>query len=226
MIEPMAKALIDRGVRATWLITHESPSVSALSDHPDLFELGIHPNFHAGSTQGTTPEEIVDHCMALVPTARCVRTHGLLQSTRLLYELARRGGLKVDLSLFFRCQWDAQPASFEYRDVNLLRFPDVWKDDVEMGRPDAIWSLAPILRLDGLKILGFHPIHVFLNCSNGDSYEEIKRLGPVDACPEEYARELRRTGVGSSTMFREAIDYLASRGGGERITDLVARFDG
>ena len=224
MIEPMADALIQHGVRATWLITHASPSVDALLGHSDLFELGIHPNFRPGSSHGGTPEEVVNHCLALVPSARCVRTHGLVQSTRLLCELGQREALRVDLSLFFRHHQNAQPATFEYRDATLLRLPHVWEDDAEMGRVDANWRLNRILELSGLKILGFHPVHTFLNCPSGESYDEIKRLGPVDACPEVFARELRQTNVGPATMFSEVIDYLANRGGGERISDLATRF--
>ena len=223
MIEPMTQLLIESGVRATWLITHTSPSVEYLRDYPELFELGIHPNFHTASTQGTTPEEVIDHCMALVPTARCVRTHGLLQSTRLLYDLSRRAELQIDLSLFYRCHSNARPVNFEYRDAKLLRLPDIWKDDAEMGRPDAIWGLDPILEFNGLKILGFHPVHVFLNCQTGQSYDEIKRRGPVDVCPESDSRKLVRTGVGPATMFREVIDYLVKRGRGEKISDLAEK---
>ena len=93
MIERMADALIERNVRATWLVTHGSSAIDALRGCPDLFELGIPPNFQPGSSHGSIPEEVADHCMSLVPSARCVRTHGLVQSTRLLHELGRRESL-------------------------------------------------------------------------------------------------------------------------------------
>ena len=225
MIEPMAEVLIERGVRATWLLTHASPSVEVLHSRPDLFELGIHPNFHPGSSHGGTPEEVVDHCMDLVPSARCVRTHGLLQSTPLLYELGRRGALQIDLSLFLhRCR-NAAPIRFDYRDASLLRLPHVWEDDMEMACSDPNWRIDPILGFDGLKILVFHPVHVFLNCATGEKYEAFKRRASVDADAASIARRLQCTAEGPATMFRESIDYLAGRGGGKRIGDLAAQFN-
>ena len=226
MITPMADALIERNVRATWLVTHPSPAVDALRGRPDLFELGIHPNFQPDSSHGSTPKEIIDHCMSLVPSARCVRTHGLVQSTRLLHELGRRKGLGVDLSLFLHHCQHAMPCRFAYRGVSLLRLPHVWEDDMEMECSDAHWRLDPILRLDGLKILDFHPVHVFLNCPTGEAYSELRRRGPMDAVSPSNARRLRRTGEGPAAMFAHAVDYLAERSGGERTSDLAARIDG
>ena len=196
MIEPMAAALIERGVRATWLVTHASPAVEALRERPDLFELGIHPNFQLGSSHGATPEEVIDHCMTLVPSARCVRTHGLVQSTRLLHALGRREGLCVDLSLYLHHCPSAAPCRFAYRGARLLRLPHVWEDDFEMECADDSWRLEEILALSGLKILDFHPVHVFLNCPSGEAYDACRRLGPVDSIVESEARAFKRTGLG------------------------------
>ncbi len=226
MIEPMAAALIERRVRATWLVTHASPAVETLLERPDLFELGIHPNFLPGSSHGAMPDEVIDHCMSLVPSARCVRAHGLVQSTRLLHELGRREGLCVDLSLYLHHCPSAAPCRFAYRGARLLRLPHVWEDDFEMECTDASWRLEPILALEGLKILDFHPVHVFLNCPSGEAYDAYRRLGEANADTEAAARALKRTGPGPATTFAEVIDHLAARGGGERIGDLAARIDG
>lgn len=226
MIEPMAEALLQRGVRATWLITHTSPAVETLRGHPNLFEFGIHPNFQPGSSHGNTPQEVIDHCMDLVPSARCVRTHGLLQSTSLLRELGRRKGLHIDLSLFLRRCKNAVVSRFEYRDAHLLRLPHVWEDDMEMVCTDPDWRLDPILRLDGLKVLAFHPAHVYLNCASGAAYQIFKRRRSPGSEDASVARQLRKTGCGPATMFTQTLDYLMNRGGGELISDLGARSDG
>ncbi len=226
MIEPIAAALIKRRVRATWLITHMSPAVDALRKRSDLFELGIHPNFLPGSSHGVTSDEVIDHCMSLVPSARCVRSHGLMQSTRLLHELARREELCVDLSLYLHHCPSAAPCRFAYRGACLLRLPHVWEDDFEMECSDASWRLDPIQRLDGMKILNFHPVHVFLNCPSGEAYNAYRRLGGVNAKTEAAAGALKHAGPGPATMFSEVIDHLAIRGGGECIRDLAARVGG
>ena len=87
VIDAVAALLIDANVRATWFITHESPALDRLRQRPDLFELGIHPNFFPGSTHGTDPKEILRHCMSLVPEAKSIRTHGLYQSGQ-IFEIA------------------------------------------------------------------------------------------------------------------------------------------
>ena len=91
---------------------------------------------------------------------------------------------------------------------------------------DASWRLDSILWLEGLKILDFHPVHVFLNCPTGDAYDAYKRRGLAGADAESAVRVLKQTGEGPATMFAEALDHLAARGGGERIGDLAARIDG
>lgn len=67
MIDFVAEGLTQRRVRATWFVTHASPAVEWLREHPDLFELGIHPNFAPGSTQGDSPEAVLRHCLRLEP---------------------------------------------------------------------------------------------------------------------------------------------------------------
>ena len=79
VIDRIAAQLIDARVRATWFVTHQSPAIDRLRARPDLFELGIHPNFLNQSTHGETPAEVLAHCMALVPDARSMRTHSLVQ---------------------------------------------------------------------------------------------------------------------------------------------------
>ena len=44
-IAATAKYLIENEVKATWFITHASPEVERLKEYPQLFELGVHPNF-------------------------------------------------------------------------------------------------------------------------------------------------------------------------------------
>lgn len=79
-IEWIARTLVARQVRATWFVTHLSPAVERLRDHPDLFQLGIHPNFLAGSSHGDTTDAVLGHCMGLVPEALTMRSHALVQS--------------------------------------------------------------------------------------------------------------------------------------------------
>jgi len=69
VIEDVAELLINSSVRATWFVTHASSAIDDLRKRPDLFELGIHPNFLPGSTQGADVDSVLNHCMSLVPDA-------------------------------------------------------------------------------------------------------------------------------------------------------------
>ncbi len=98
-IDVTAALLIERGIRATWMITHRSPAVDRLREYPELFELGIHPNFREGSTHGSTTDAVLRHCMELVPDAVSMRTHSLVQSTPLLARMLATTPIRIDASL-------------------------------------------------------------------------------------------------------------------------------
>src|SRR5262245_52214399 len=100
IINFVSTILIQNKIRATWFITHNSPSIEKLRAYPDLFELGIHPNFLRGSTHGTTEVDVLMHCMKLVPGATSLRTHGLFQSTGLLAQVVELTSINTDCSLF------------------------------------------------------------------------------------------------------------------------------
>src|SRR4028119_935918 len=79
VIDSVAETLRRARVKCTWFVTHPSPAVDRLRRHPELFELGVHPNFLPGSTQGATAADVLNYCRRLVPDARSMRTHSLVQ---------------------------------------------------------------------------------------------------------------------------------------------------
>jgi len=213
-----ARILIERGVKATWLITHDSAAVRELSARRDLFELGIHPNFHAGSTQGDTPEAVIDHLLEIVPGARTVRTHDLFQSTRLLRMMLQRG-IDHDLSLLLPDVAGIAPHDFHLPEGVLRRFPTFWEDDAEMLCPEPSFSLAdPKYHVEGLKIFTFHPILVALNAHTLEPYQRLKQchsmatLGPADLAP--WVQD----GEGNGTFFRALAEHIASGDAGASLT--------
>jgi hypothetical protein len=221
MIDAAAQALLDREVRATWFVTHSSPAVERLAEHPDLFELGIHPNFLAGSSHGSTPQEVVAHCAALVPGARAVRTHCLLQSTPLHDALLAGSDVDVDVSLFLPGATGVEPVVQWSPGGRLLRLPYVWQDNMEMYAPDPNWDTEAVLDAPGLRIFDFHPVHVWLNSASFEPYERLKASRPLTEVTEEQAFGFRNGGPGAMTAFLALADALAHAGGGARIGDLA-----
>ena len=46
VIDAVANTLVSNGVKATWMVTRDSPAIRRLTRHDELFKRGIHPNHH------------------------------------------------------------------------------------------------------------------------------------------------------------------------------------
>ncbi|MCC7052650.1 MAG: hypothetical protein IT355_05245 [Gemmatimonadaceae bacterium] len=221
VIDAVAGQLAAAGVRATWFITHASPAVERLRERGDLFELGIHPNFMPGSTHGATVDAVLAHCLALVPEARVMRTHGLVSSSRLLDEVLARSEIRIDSSLLLRRHPNLGVVEQPFPHGVLARVPIWWEDDVEQLAVDPLWDVsAP--GGGGLRVLNFHPVHVALNGATAAPYAALKAAWPVlaDAPAEAFTRH-RATGDGPATAFTRALATLQAAAGGRTLGMLV-----
>lgn len=223
-IDWVAQHLVQRKVRATWFVTHLSPAVSRLRDHPDLFELGIHPNFLPGSSHGSTIDAVLDHCMQLVPEASSLRSHALVQSTPILAHIMSATPITTDVSLFLPYTPFLRPLEYGTGDRPLLRLPYFWEDDVEMQQLKPCWRLRPLLDVGtGLKVFDFHPIHVYVNGADMAPYRQltssVRRL--QDARASDFHRLVRPTN-GTQSLFLELVEYLSAPRQSIRVRDLEA----
>ena len=119
---------------------------------------------------------VMEHCMALVPTARVMRTHGLYQSTNMFHFICDTyPQIVADCSLFLPYSRNLEPALhyFGRQNRKLVRLPTFFSDDVAWRWPRWRYSMA-LLDEPGLKIFCFHPIHVALNSSDPWPYENLK----------------------------------------------------
>ena len=97
-IEEVANILIANNVKATWFITHDSQEIRNL--FIPLFEIGLYPIFEEGSAQGKKSKEVMRYLKWIVPHAKSIRTHGLVQSSRLLQMMREEFDILHDASLF------------------------------------------------------------------------------------------------------------------------------
>jgi len=110
-----------------------------------------------------------------------MRTHGLFQSTKLFYDIIKNfPQLKLDVSLLMhrsphahKCNWDFDGVSFDRLLYN-------WEDDAEFSK--SRFGDTEELFFGDLTVCDFHPIHVFLNSSNGKEYIDLKIEFLVDLC--------------------------------------------
>jgi hypothetical protein len=223
-IDDAAAWLEQHGVRATWFVTHASPAVDRLRARPERFELGIHPNFLPGSTHGATPEAVLVHCLELVPGARAMRTHGLVQSTALLDTVLRCTDVRIDVSLFLPRLSHLRPFVYPWAGRELVRVPYGFEDDLEMARAAPDFGLGSLLALGpGLVVLSFHPIHLALNSASMAPYRRVRALAtPLTSLRRDQAEPEVNPGPGARSLFLAVLAHLGARGGGRRIRDVAA----
>jgi hypothetical protein len=108
----------------------------------------------------------------------------------------------------------------------LIRLPYWWEDDVAMMDPMPEWMPATAgAHTPGLRILNFHPVHVALEADSLAPYEALKHTVSdlPNAPPSQLAAAARASTVttGAGVAFRDAVSWLAARGGGATIAQLA-----
>jgi hypothetical protein len=163
------------GVAATWFITHPTHQLERLRANPQ-FELGLHPNFlpllmKGDPSNGRSAEEVLDRLLKLVPEARAVRSHSLVQSGRLL-ELFSNKGLTHEANTFLPAQ--SGIALRPWVDwFGVIRVPYFWEDDHHCEiRPQC--CVDEMEARPGLRGYSFHPIHLYLNTEALGRYESAR----------------------------------------------------
>jgi len=171
-INEIRRIINPAGIKATFFITHKSDILKDLVN--DGHELGIHPNFLPSSSYGDTPEKAVDFLLNIVPQARALRTHALVQSSPLLQKIfSTFPQLRYDFSVFMydfpfigQFNWQFEGTQFKRLNYN-------WEDDAAFYHDGFKWE-CPYFP-GKLNIYDFHPIHIHLNSKDGDPYNALKR---------------------------------------------------
>jgi len=210
VIEKIVNTLIAKNIKSTWFITHQSPMIDKMKKNTELFEIGLHPNFYPCSDHGNTEENILTNIQKLCPEATSIRMHGLYQNSRLLNKIPDiLPNIKVDVSLYLPQLKEIE--AFYYYTENLKklkRIPFVWEDDMEFLITQN-WSLDKFSKNKGFTILNFHPIHVYLNSSNSNNYNKVKKkYSSIRDVPEYFLNQFVSKNEGSGSMFDKCIEYL------------------
>jgi len=201
-------ALINEsGAAATWFVTHATlvlNDIRALQSQ----ELGLHPNFNplldGVSDSRHNAENIVKAFLDIVPEAKSIRSHSMMQSSRLL-DFFKTSGLTHEVNHFIphHAGIELKPWVLWNR---LCKVPYFWEDDVHM-----LYDSIGIAQTDpaelataggGLKVFDFHPIHVFLNTESLDRYE---RARPYFQNPKELIK-YRYEGYGTRNRLTELLN--------------------
>lgn len=170
------KKLIQQSFKGTFFATHTSPLIRKTTKQPNI-EIGIHPNFNAILTQdksdrGESIQQILLRLKRDFQAAISVRSHSLTQNT-LLSELFCKNKLLIDSNTYipfgqikFIRPWKTKE--------KMLRVPFVWSDYIDFIRMSNHNLVALLGESDVIKVVAFHPIHIFLNTPSIEYYQQYK----------------------------------------------------
>jgi hypothetical protein len=193
------------GARATWFVTHESPVLERLRFN-EKFEIGVHPNFNflldGDTSKGRTAEEIIDNVLEIVPEAKTVRSHSLVQGSRLT-ELFQNKGLTHESNIMIPDYSGSLVRPFVHGSgMNII--PYFWGDYLACsGTTEGKDVSRPTIDPDlPLRVFDFHPIHVFLNSESVSRYARARGLFADPPAMSAYRYE----GFGAGEYLIELLD--------------------
>jgi len=222
IIDQVAQLLTSYGVKSTWFVTHESYAIDRLRERPELFELGIHPNFLPGSSHGETPDDVLTKMMEIVPDAVSSRSHAVMHSGRILSGIMKHTNVKIDSTFFLPELEGIQPVIHEMDNGWVMKAPFFWADDYEMGKANPDWNIDRFYTMNGLKILMFHPIHLFLNSPAIQFYNDfrVKQLNSNIKMESEFSR-YKHEGTGAMNSFLSVLSQLENKEDSIQLKDLI-----
>ena len=179
----------DFGVRVTFFCTH---SVNIEGKH----ELSVHPDYKPEEPYGETLKRLLN----LFPMAKGVRNHGLFYHGSILPIFSKHNIKYISNSLMYR-QSHINPFLIS-KDV--LELPIYFMDDKYLHFGGRFQLDELDLSQPGLKIFGFHPIHIFLNTNSLEVYESAKKYYQQPKQLENYKNHNR----GIKDLFIELLSYI------------------
>ena len=166
-------------------------------------ELGVHPNFLPGSSQGSNYQEVTDTVLNLVPDANIFRSHCFYDNS-LISKLFKDRGILYDSNLCLYMQRGIEPL---LTGNHTWRLPVFWEDDVHWNKDNYSWDVADYTDAffsPGLKILNLHPVHLAANCPSAEYYSTNKRK--LNAISKVDLNSIRHKEKGLATFVNELLD--------------------
>ena len=197
--------LDDAKCKATFFATHSTSLNQEIVNRGH--DLGIHPNFLPNSSQGASVQAIISECLSYAPDAWCMRTHALVQSSPLLHEIfSKFPQLKLDVSLFMHRSTFSHKVKWEFDSVTFDRLLYNWEDDAQFASYNE--DNLPELFFGELTVFDFHPIHVFLNSTDGSEYRNLKLEQPnlpLSSLTKQIVEKHVNPNLGTQSYLKEVL---------------------
>ena len=206
VIADTVELISEFGVETTWFATHKSAALDNIRNHAD-FEIGIHPNFmpllRGDSSLGASYDEVIDRLCDIYPEAKCSKGHALVDSSAIISHLTS-AGITHDNTMFIDAPVMRPLAPWRLW-TGMVRAPLCWEDDYACVSPYKDTFSKLLKDESGLKIFGFHPLHVYLNTESLDRYERVKEFSSDPA----KLKDMRYEGTGTRTRFIELLKAVS-----------------
>jgi hypothetical protein len=196
ILDDLFSLLSQTNLKTTLFTTHKSEGVDKLCSLPQT-ELALHPNFLLNEPD----EEIFARLKQQFPDALGVRNHVLYYHSRLL-PLFHAEGIRYFSNELRFLENGLEPY---YDWSGLIRLPIFWEDDVHCIYFNKQFDLQTLLNpISPLKVLNFHPVHIYLNTTELSDYEVAK----ADLKNKDAAIKHRKNGPGIRTLFIDLLEHL------------------
>ena len=195
-LEDVLELLERAGAASTFFATHDT---AVFGSAPLRTEVALHPDFRDA---GSDIEAPVRRLQEVYPRALGVRSHLLYQSSPLL-QLFKDLGLEYESNTHVPFHAGLRPFT---RIPGLVSIPYSWSDDTHFRLGKPLVKDALMLDRPGVKVIAFHPIHVFANTLGTDHYERAVR--PHYSNAKELVRVREVTTPGVRTLFEEVLAFI------------------
>lgn len=207
IIEDTVLLLEKYGVDATFFATHKSLVIDNILNS-NSYEIGIHPNFipllRGDTSKGKDFKEVIDNLMNIYPDSKSSKAHSLVDSSVLL-DYYNKIGITHDNTYLIDAPKMLPLVPWRLWN-NLIRVPLFWEDDYATVTKYQCNFNDLIKPMPGLRVFGFHPLHIFLNTESLERYEATRNIQDHPKKLLEY----RYDGEGTRTRFIQLLNAISS----------------
>ncbi|PWE00343.1 polysaccharide deacetylase WbmS family protein [Marinilabilia rubra] len=191
VLEHTLKLFSKAGVPCTIFATHRTSLLSGLDQKQ--FEIGVHPNFNPlFDGDKRHPVDVVAPLREAFPGAMGIRSHSSLVSNVLVEMFGEMGfQYESNICLPYSKKLEVLPLW-----NGMMRIPFNWEDYLHFSFGKSFRD-ADLDFSEGLHILNFHPVHIFLNTETRERYEGAR---PFYQDPE-HLYGYRNLGRGTATLL-------------------------
>jgi hypothetical protein len=198
MVAAVLQKLATHNIPATIFAT--GPYDCLLQADPKLVQVGLHPAVR--HIDDLVPA--IKSLLAVYPNATAVRTHCLAHASK-YWRLFFENGIKTSSNIFLPGCHVKKPIHYW---PGITEHPITFMDDYRITLEGPKMCLADIdIDTDGLRVIAFHFIHIYLNSSTLEDYNKAKPF----LHDEQALAGCIRPGFGVAALFEELLMALRSR---------------